>query len=1124
MVALNEQLLNAASGSWFSPPTSQFETGSDQVETLVTNVSAHSPWLLKDPRMVLTWPVWSAALADAVAVFVYRSPLSVATSLQRRHGFPLEFGLALWELYNRTVLCILQQRSSQGLRHVAVSYDAFVTDPGAAWERLENDLQHVGVSVAGASNVDFFEEKLNHATESGADPQRLSASQAALHGQCKSICAGEEVDKIPAATPGLDQILKENAGAFGALAELASLQASSTTLLAERDKARNDYADLNARYTDLGARNESLQLAHKRDGEELEFVRDERQRWQQQLDDVQQDLVARNAAIESLEQSERGLQAQVTALQGRINDSEELQRETQAKADYLFHQLDNAYLKLLQYANSVPGRLAGFSTALYKLLTLRRSVNTAYQDLQEDAQEHLANYGSTVPAAAPGRIRLGFSILAYVLRHPSASMRSFSRHRLRRALGVFLGSNNDDLELWVRQRFPEVENSTFEDVQPDLPDALDELELDFPVCEKPLVSIVIPVYNEYRMTVYCLRSLLDHLADVPCQVIIADDASTDLTASLQERIFGVTVERAAENRGFLQNCNAGAELATGDYILFLNNDTAFTPGWLSALIDVFEQDSQAGIAGPMLLYGNGRLQEAGGIVWDDASGWNYGRMDDPSRPEYCYRREADYVSGACLLIRAGLWRELGGFDERYVPAYYEDTDLCFAARAAGYKVVYQPHSRIYHFEGISHGTDLNAGIKQHQVVNAERFLEKWRVVLQAEHLPNGEQVFHARDRSWTRRTVLVVDHYVPSYDKDAGSRSTWQYLQLMVDMGYNVKFIGANFFPHQPYTRELQAMGVEVLVGEGMARNLDTWLAEHASSIDTVYIHRPHVAEQLVGSFLALRPRPKLIFFGHDLHFLRVEREFELTGDAGLKAQATQWKDRELAVFSQVDKVYYPSQVEVEVVRGVAPQTDVRAIPLYVLQDSAGTQYQWSERSDILFVGGFNHPPNVDGLCWFVDEVMPLVWEQCPQLKLHVVGSSAPVVVQSLAQDRVLIHGYLSDEELAKQYLRARMVAVPLRFGAGVKGKVLEALQNEVPLVTTSIGAEGLPEADLVFNICDEARDFADALVDLERGDSARMELRSHYREYLERHFSKRRAADLLCSDFGEPSIERECS
>jgi len=1099
VVALNDGMLEAAGGCWFRPAPIESKDSSAVLEKVLSELGAHAPWLIKDPRLLLTWPAWSGALSDSLKLFVYRAPLTVATSLHKRHGFPLHFGLDLWEFYNRQALIILE--SSE---FVATSYDAFSDTPEQAWATLCERLEQQGAVVEAGESVSYFEQNMNHAPAGDADWSRLSPEQLALHKCCAGLCeSGDRKFTLPAASPGLEQRIQEFANAYAQLADVPTLRIAVDQAQVERDKARQDYATT----TDQLA---AVRSAHQRDSKELEFLREERTTRETELAEVQAALVVRDAEVELLQQ--------------HVADWTQRSEEAKAKAEYLFYQLDASYLKLLQFQGSLLGRIARIFSFLYKLLTLRRGQQTAYEDVIADARVHVETYQSSLPQAQQSRLRMGWSVITYLLRHPVASLRSFSWHRLRRALAVFFGSNNNDLQLWIGQRFPDIDDQHQHQMDPDLDGALDTLQLAFAEHARPKVSIVIPVYNEYRMTLFCLRSLLENTEGVDYEVIIADDASGDLTTSMSQRVAGITIERAPENQGFVRNCNAGAQRARGEFILFLNNDTAFTKAWLEQLVAVLDDDPEVGIVGPMLLFGDGRLQEAGGIIWDDASGWNYGRLDDSSRPQYNYRKETDYVSGACLLVRVDLWQQLGGFDERYVPAYYEDTDLCFAARAAGFKVVYQPASRIYHFEGVSNGTDLGAGIKQHQLVNREKFQQKWQDTLQQQHFPNGEQVFLARDRSRNRRTVLVVDHYVPSYDKDAGSRSTWMYLQLMVELGYNVKFIGANFFPHQPYTSVLQAQGIEVLVGEHMARNLSAWLQENASNIDVVYIHRPHVAEQFLKQLSALKPRPKIIYFGHDLHFLRIEREFAVTAETALVESARQWKARELAVFDVVDQVYYASQVEIDVIRDQAPQVKATAIPLYVLDAQQQADYDWQQRQDILFVAGFNHPPNVDGLIWFVDEVMPLVWQDCPELKLHVVGSYAPAAVTALANERVLIHGYLSDDDLALQYAKARMVAVPLRFGAGVKGKVLEAVQYGLPLVTTPVGAEGLPEADSVFNVEESSADFARAIIELDSGDPCRLARCERYGDYLRDHFSKARARDILFRDFGDPVHEREAT
>jgi GT2 family glycosyltransferase len=277
-------------------------------------------------------------------------------------------------------------------------------------------------------------------------------------------------------------------------------------------------------------------------------------------------------------------------------------------------------------------------------------------------------------------------------------------------------------------------------------DALEDLPVFTSVAE-PVVSIVIPVYNHYTQTISCLKSL--HAAGTLCryEIILANDCSDDETRSISDSATNLRILSNAENLQFLRNCNNAATTARGKYLLFLNNDTNVQTGWLDSLLATAESDRSIGIVGPKLVYPNGRLQEAGGIVWNDGSCWNYGWFDDPQKEEYNYTREVDYVSGACLLIRRDLWEKVGGFDERFAPAYYEDTDLAFQARQFGYKVMYQPKSVVVHFEGISSGTDLKSGVKHNQLANKKKFFAKWQTVLQKEHFERGRNLIAASDRN-----------------------------------------------------------------------------------------------------------------------------------------------------------------------------------------------------------------------------------------------------------------------------------------------------------------------------------------------------------------------------------------
>src|SRR6478735_12459408 len=257
----------------------------------------------------------------------------------------------------------------------------------------------------------------------------------------------------------------------------------------------------------------------------------------------------------------------------------------------------------------------------------------------------------------------------------------------------------------------------------------------FPDVEAPIASIVVPVYGALPVTMRCLHALARSGDRTSFEVIVVDDASSDDTPHVLPAIAGLRYSRNATNLGFVDTCNAGAALARGEYLVFLNNDTEVQPGWLDALVATFAQFPGTGLAGSMLVYPDGRLQEAGGLVFADGSAANYGRFGDPAHPLYGFARETDYCSGASLAVPRELFAQLGGFDVAFRPGYYEDTDLAMRVREQGLAVRYQPDSVVVHHEGISAGTDTGSGMKAAQVVNREKFLQRWRDTLRARHAP-----------------------------------------------------------------------------------------------------------------------------------------------------------------------------------------------------------------------------------------------------------------------------------------------------------------------------------------------------------------------------------------------------
>lgn len=595
--------------------------------------------------------------------------------------------------------------------------------------------------------------------------------------------------------------------------------------------------------------------------------------------------------------------------------------------------------------------------------------------------------------------------------------------------------------------------------------------LSFPQLDKKDVTIIIPVYNQCEHTFTCLKSILENTT-VPYKLILVDNASDNDTTRMLDAIEGIQIIRNQENQGFVAACNQGAEAGEGNYYLFLNNDTKVTGGWLEAMLRPFE-DEKTGIVGAKLVYPDGRLQEAGNITWQDGTGWNYGRGDNPELPQYSYLKEVDYCSGACLVIRKDLWLALGGFDKRYAPAYYEDADLCFAARQQGYKVMYQPEAHVVHYEGASAGTNINRGYKKYQQANLDKFTEKWQEVLKSEHFTDPGELYIARERGFSKR-VLVVDHYVPTFDADSGSLRMFSLLRIFMELGYRVIFWPQNKAYHERYTRELQRMGIETLYGE---INFEEYLKTNGRYIDLILLSRPNIAVKFIDTAKTLT-NAKIIYDTVDLHFVREERRARLETEksARLEAEksARKWKSMELFLANHTDETFVVSPVEKEILekKGLGGKVSVIS-NVHLLEPRCNS---FEQRKGLMFIGGFRHPPNEDGIVWFVESILPLIQQILPGIHLHIVGSHPTDKIKSMASTSVTVTGYV--EDVSPYFQKARVFVSPLRYGAGVKGKVGQSMAYGLPLVTTSIGAEGMGLTD-GYNvlIANDEEQFADKVV-----------------------------------------------
>lgn len=565
----------------------------------------------------------------------------------------------------------------------------------------------------------------------------------------------------------------------------------------------------------------------------------------------------------------------------------------------------------------------------------------------------------------------------------------------------------------------------------------------------PKVSVIVPAYNKFNLTYHCIASIALAYNKTSYEVILADDFSTDETAEAESIITNLVVSRNKENLRFLKSCNRATDIARGDYIVFLNNDTEVSSFWIDELVEQHEADIQVGLTGSKLLNLDGTLQEAGGIVWGNGQPWNVGRNANPLQPEYNYIRQVDYVSGAAMCITKSLWEQVGRFSEELAPCYYEDTDLAFKVREAGFKTLYVPTSEVVHFEGQSHGTDVTKGLKRYQVINERAFRSKWFGSFKHNGRPDITKLDFVKDQNIDQR-VLVIDYSIPQPNKDAGSYAAIQEIKLIQALGFKVTFVAENLAHLGKYTVALQKMGVEVLYSP-FYLSMQDLLERRLDEMDAVYITRYYIAEKYIDQ---IKEAGKPVLFNNaDLHFLREMRTALKNGrDEEMLEIAMQTRELELAVCEKSDAILTYNATEQAIITSHIQAADKLHITPWVLeQKSAGPDFQ--TRQGVAFLGGFNHLPNVEAVEFLVEHISPVLAKVRPDIVVNVYGSNMPETVKALETDNVKMIGFA--EHLDEVYHNHRVFIAPLLSGAGIKGKVLESMAYGLPTVLSEVAAEG---------------------------------------------------------------------
>lgn len=1084
----------------------------------------------KDPRTAKLLPFWKQVFEycgfDMSYVLVTRNPLSVVRSLEKRSGFSPEKIYLLWLEH-----ILISLSCTENTKRILIDFDNFIASPQQNLERIGEQFSfQININELQIYQAEFIDEKLRHTTYELSDlsldracPPLILEVYSELNnvannnGQidAKSFCAQisrwvDEFNRLKFSLRWIDTLTHE-------------AEERDREVIRKQERICQLSEDLKKQAQNVQKLDKGLQEAQST----ICKLKQENSDFSKWWEDLDADLKSARAIITNLNEE---LTSRSTWGLGLLDELDKARKKLDRIAEYASQNLDFDLQLLLNNCTLMKSEDVFLSH-------LPKSKTDKAQNLAELLQYHDRQFIEcaylTLLGRHPditgmkyylGRLQSGVSkiqILDQILSSTEGKRSSANLPGLRTAIQRFKLSKiplikvffkqfgQSDTFLSINDRLSSVEQKMFalnqhtdsymqhleqsiNNLKNSVPLSLshvalphegskkvintktDALALKIPKCLHPQVSVIIPVYGQIEFTIRCLQSISNHLPLVPFEVIVIDDCSPDKSQEILCVVEGIRLITNTVNLGFIRSCNRGAEEAFGEYLCFLNNDTEVTAGWLDELFRTFVEMPGTGLVGSKLLNPDGTLQEAGGIIWNDGSAWNFGRNQDPSLPIYNYAREVDYCSGASIMVPSQLFFELGGFDEHYLPAYCEDSDLALKIRDHGYRVIYQPLSVVVHFEGVTSGKDVSTGVKSYQVENMRKVFERWKERLQ-NHQPNGGDVDRAKDRTAMRR-VLVLDHCTPTPNKDSGSIDALNIMLLLRDMGFQVTFIPEDNYLFMPdYTPDLQRVGIEVLYAPHC-----TSVKQHIQSCgnryDLVFLFRVGVVERNITDIRKNCKNAKVIFHTVDLHHIRMAREAELYNDKNIRKVALDMKMTELSAIASADLTTMISETEFVTLQAELPKERIRLLPYS--RAIRGSNKAFGDRKDVTFVGGYQHTPNIDAVKYFVTEVMPILRELVPGVKFNIVGSNMPSDFSEYTADDIVLVGFVDD--LNQILDKTRVSVAPLRYGAGIKGKIGSAMAVGLPTVATPLAAEGMSLTNREnIIIASGAKEFAAAIAEL---------------------------------------------
>lgn len=1075
VVKINDEILAKHARKWDSmfilpihwEKSAVLQPYKKRIQRLFWDSLGDSPLILiKDPRLSLTLPIWQEVL-DAIGirhsyVILLRHPLEISQSLAKRDLISTEKTLLMW-----THAMFAMEKATRHLPRTFVHFENLLADPASQFSRIAQALGIIfplEVERVLPEIKAFLTPSLKHHAINPEEviPQSLLVEE--VRQRFRPLASSADDPALLLQIDELHQRWKADVDFF----QPVEMEQAFQELWQQREKGGN----LAVQIQELAAQKlsqETQQIAHlerlmkEKDQQyaEINALLHLKAQIQAQLDWQIQESAHQALELSSVKDQKHAHEIELQAIRSSL--SFRLGRLLTAPMRWLY---DGFFVHLAWLAR-------------FLLIAVQRPFRVFRQLNLSKIRILLKALGNESPAEILQNFRQLFGL------YTAPDLYPFPPQELLGSKGDFTYKKKQTLADFLEKGSPMV----------------------FEKNTEPLVSIILVVYNRAELTFACLESL--QALTMPFELIIIDNASTDLTHEMLRRVEGIRSVKNTENKGFLRACNQAGALAEGKHILLLNNDAQLLPGSLEAAVDTLESRDDIGAVGGKIILLDGHLQEAGSIIWQDGSCLGYGRGQHPERPEFMFRREVDYVSGVFLLTPKKLFDELGGFDERFLPAYYEETDYCLRLWQAGYRVIYEPAAEVIHFEfGSSEKAEEAIALQQaHQQI----FAEKHTATLSRHPMPHPSHIIQARfaaAKSPSLR-ILLIEDMIPHIDEGSGFPRSNQILWHFHEMGHIISVL-PNTFPnkdtwltaYQDLPRE-----IELLIDKGK-EDLPELLRSRANYYDLIWVSRPHNFEVFQTDyplFEASLGHAQIVYDAEAIFSNRDIAFAQLKGDRAAVSKYQAQLKAELQLGKKADILVAVNETEAQQFR---EEVDIPTYCINAVFEINPATSPFSRRSGLLFVGNMDYDasPNVDSIQWLVEEVYPYLAKQMEVPELILIGSKKSPKIRALAKAHAFIRLYGRIPNLKPFFEKSRLFVAPTRYGAGSPAKVLQAAAYGIPIVCTELIQDQLGWAQGDAMLAASQRDpklFADHICRVYESEELSQQLVEGALRELEVHFSR---------------------